>query len=155
METPHHQSICNFLFHHTAFCACAGRTFNTSKLPLPLPILLRHHGRSNPPKKHATAADLHRRKRGTKSTTICCRQTEKTTTTTTTTKLFRASGDENPRKKEEAGGRKVPAGYTTHPGVKITAGPIWAFKSHLNHRPGISNPKVPNRTEPSDWEIEW
>jgi hypothetical protein len=39
--------------------------------------------------------------------------------------------------------------------VKITAGPIWAFKSHLNHRPGISNPKVPNRTQPSDWEIEW
>jgi hypothetical protein len=38
---------------------------------------------------------------------------------------------------------------------EITAGPIWAFKSHLNHRPGISNPKVPNRTEPSDWEIEW
>jgi len=102
---------------HCILCLCR-ENIQYQQLSLPLQIILRHHGRSNPLRNHATAADLHRRKREKKFTTICCRQTE--TTTTTTPKLFGASGDEKPRRKKEvAGGVKYPRDIeqsTCHPG---------------------------------------
>jgi hypothetical protein len=146
---------------HCILCLCR-ENIQYQQLPLQLQIILRHHGRSNPLKNHVTAADLHRRKRGKNHNNLPQTNRDDDDDDDDDEKLPSERRREPEREEGGGGGggvRPVPAGYITvrvsSGGVKLTASPIWAFKSHLNHRPGISNPKVRNRTEPSDWEIEW